>query len=312
MAWTEFSREIKRELDAITADRVVIAAVRTVAHGDEATKIALRLQFVEGELAALAPCPPPRELGRYALRNLDGWQERRTDLPKEDRDISHWAPSWHGNDSHLVTRTVKAYPIVNHAARLLTVSTRVIEQLNGAAIVRARVDQPLDRASPSFAENLRFNLRLLREFCGDAQVYSADMTDAEYATVQHVAWELLPPGALDRVIESIGTRPAADIERIAVAEERLRALDRLKPDGFIQGRGRFSSYFGAMFGDKVVALENIEYGNALYVFETDWQRLTQLSRTELVKRRDRGVHRVQHRAGWQRVVRSLLRSARTQ
>ena len=33
-------------------------------------------------------------------------------------------------------------------------------------------------------------------------------------------------------------------------------------------------------------LENLEYGNALYVFEKDWERLSQLSRTELVRRRD--------------------------
>ena len=88
----------------------------------------------------------------------------------------------------------------------------------------------------------------------------------------------------------------------------LRVLDRLGHDGFIVGKGKFARYFGASFGERLVALENLEYGNALYVFEENWERLTQLSRTELIKRRDPSVHRVPHLPGWQSAIRKLVRS----
>ena len=59
-----------------------------------------------------------------------------------------------------------------------------------------------------------------------------------------------------------------------VARVRLGVLDRLGPDGFFVGQGKFARYFGARFGNRVVALENLEYGNALYVFEENWEQLT--------------------------------------
>ena len=96
--------------------------------------------------------------------------------------------------------------------------------------------------------------------------------------------------------------------RMKVATERLRVLDRLDHEGFIVGTGRFARYFGARFGDRLIALENLEYGNALYVFEENWEQLTQLSRTELIRRRDPSVHRIPHLPGWHSALRKLARS----
>lgn len=308
MAARGHSKLIERELERIRSDRIIVAAVVTVTNLDAASLQALGLRQKGDTLVVAEPSPPTRDLGLYARRNLDGWQERRTELPKEDREISHWAPSWHGSGTHLVSRTIKAYPVETHPAQLLTVSATILQDLAGGALVRVRVDQPLDRTSPEFSESLRFNLSLLREVCGRAQVFDADMTDDEYARIQRVDWELLPPGSLERMIDRVKVKSAADPVRAKVAEERLRALDRLKPDGFIHGTGKFSSYFGAKFGEQFVALENLEYGNALFLFETEWERLSQLSRTELVKRRHGGVHRVPHIPGWQSIVRKLIRS----
>ena len=50
-----------------------------------------------------------------------------------------------------------------------------------------------------------------------------------------------------------------------------RSLDRLGHDGFINGREKFPPYFGARFEEKLLALENLDYGNALYVFEENWK-----------------------------------------
>lgn len=109
------------------------------------------------------------------------------------------------------------------------------------------------------------------------------------------------------MLDRLAGRRTANAERLKVAAERLRVLDGLAHDGFIVGTGRFARYFGARSGDRLVALENLEYGNALYVFEEDWESLTQLSRTELIKRRDPSVHRLPHVPGWQSAVRRLVR-----
>lgn len=301
-------KAVTRALARLSSQQVVVATVMTVACEDCARLAALDLNVDAGAILDREPVPPARERGRYAKRNLDGWTIKRDDLPMEPRDVSHWAPNWHGSGTHLVSRQIMAYPVEYHPSKLLTVSAVVLEQLSGAAVIRVRVDQPLDRSAPDFADDLLFNLSLLREYCGDAHLFNADMTDAEFALIQRVDWELLPPGSIDRIVERLATSSKAYPHRVAVATERLRTLDRLKPDAFISGKGKFSSYFGARFGDTLVALENLEYGNALYLFEADWERLSQMSRTELIKNRDQNVRRVPHIAGWQSMIRKLLRS----
>ena len=304
----KLSKAVQRELDRVPGSRVVVAAVFTVTANAAGEYADLGLRLEGGRIKTAPPAPPPPSYGVYARRNLDGWEEKRTDLPKETREVSNWAPSWNSGSYHLVSRGIEAYPLEHHAARLLTVSATVLEDLVDGALVRFRVDQPLEREADGFAADLRFNLRLLSEAVGEAHVYDADLSDEEFAGIQHVDWEMLPAGSADRVLAHLASRKIADAERLEVAADRLRVLDRLGHDGFIVGKGKFARYFGARFGKRLVALENLEYGNALYVFEEDWEHLTQLSRTELIKRRDPSVHRVPHHPGWQSAIRKLVRS----
>nr|WP_295374282.1 hypothetical protein [uncultured Sphingosinicella sp.] len=302
------SRATQSALAQVSGSSVVVAAVKTFTLQDAETLGHLGLSIERGRITTVDPAPPSRAGGAFAERNLDGWQLKRKDLPKELREISHSAPSWNGSGSHLVHRTVEAYPLEYHPAKLLTISATILEHLRDAAIVRFRVDEPLRRDAANFAEDLTFNLKLLSEAVGEAQVFDADLNDDAYAKIQHVDWELLPPGSADRVLERLSNKKGVSGERLAVAAHRLRVLDGLNHDGFILGSGRFARYFGARFGSKLVALENLEYGNALYVFEEDWEQLTQCSRTELIKRRDPTVHRVPHIPGWASALRKLLRS----
>lgn len=303
----QLSKAVQRDLERIDGPRIVVAAILTITVDDAAKYELAGLSFASGLISVTEPAPPPRACGIWAKRNLDGWQEKRKELPKEMRDISNWAPNWNGSGHHLVSRSVEAWPVEHHPARMLTLSATILEQLKDGAIVRFRIDQPLDRADPEFVENLQFNLRLLREVVGSAQIYNADMSDEEFADLQFVDWELIPAGSGDRVLARLATRKSATSEQIEVASQRLRVLEKLDHDGFIVGHGKFARYFGAKFGEKLLVLENLDYGNALYVFEENWEKLTQLNRTELIRRRDPGVHRLPHLPGWQSAIRKLLR-----
>lgn len=304
----KLSRAVQLELQQISGDCVVVAAVLTISMRAATVYADLGLHRDDGRIRTGPPAPPPRSRGLYARRNLDGWTDKRTDLPKEKRTISSWAPDWNNSGYHLITREVDAYPLEYHPAKLLTISATVLEELMEGAFVRFRVDQPLARSAEGFAADLKFNLCLLREAIGGAHVFDADLADEEYAKIQHVDWELLPRGSADRVLQGLASHKSVTPARLQVAAERLTTLDRLEHDGFIVGNGRFARYFGARFGERLVALENLEYGNALYVFDENWEQLTQLSRTELIRRRDQSVHRVPHVPGWQSAVRKLLRS----
>ena len=303
----KLSKAVQREVERVSGDRVVVAAVLTVTTDDIDKYSGVGLRLTDDRITTCDPAPPPPSCGQYARRNLDGWKETRRDLPKEKREISTWAPSWNSGSYHLVSREIDAYPVNHHPAKLLTISAAVLEHLVDGALVRFRIDEALDKRSAEFPTDLQFKLRLLNEAVGDAHVHDADLSDEQFARIQHVDWELLPPGSAERVLDRLASRKETDAERLKVAAERLRLLDRLDHDGFIVGTGRFARYFGARFGNRLIALENLEYGNALYVFEENWERLTQLSRTELIRRRDPSVHRIPHLPGWQSALRKLVR-----
>ena len=304
---SKLSKGLKKQLAAINGPTLVVATVLTVTDADIASFADFNLSAVNGQITAGEPVLLPRTRGLFAARNLDGWAEKRKDLSKEMREVSNWAPDWNGNGHHLVSRIIEAWPLQYHRARLNTISTTVLEQLRDGALVRFRVDQPLSRDSDAFAIDLKFNMRFLKETVGAANVYDADLSDEEYAKIQMVDWELLQPGSADRVLAQLATRCRVSAERMRVAGERLRTLDRLGHDGFIVGTGRFSNYFGVKFGQRFVALEHLEYGNALYVFEENWEGLSKLSRSELIRQRDPQVHRIPHVPGWQSAIRKLLR-----
>ena len=304
----KLSKAVQREIERAGSDRIVVAAVLTFITDDIDKYSEVGLRLADGRIATCDPAPPPPSCGHYARRNLDGWKEKRKDLPKEKREVSTWAPSWNSGSYHLVSRGIEAYPVDHHPAKLLTISVVVLENLQDGALVRFRVDEPLEKRSASFSADLQFNLRLLHEAVGDAHVWDADLSDEQFAQIQHVDWELLPNGSADRVLGRLAAQKEIDAERLKVATERLRVLDRLDHDGYIVGRGTFARYFGAKFGNRLVALENLEYGNALYVFEECWEQLTQLSRTELIRRRDSSVHRIPHLPGWPSALRKIVRS----
>lgn len=304
---SRLSSGLQKQLAAINGPAVIVASVLTVTDADLASFADFNLSVVNGQIISGEPVLLPRTRGLFAARNIDGWVEKRKDLAKELREVSNWAPDWNGSGYHLVSRTIEAWPLQYHGARLNTISATVLEQLRDGALVRFRVDQPLSRESDSFATDLKFNIRLLKESVGAANVFDADLSNEEFAKIQLVDWEMLPAGSEDRVLAQLATRRGVSAERMRVAGERLRTIERLGHDGFIVGTGRFSNYFGAKFGQRLVALENLEYGNALYVFEENWEELSKLSRSELVRRRDPQVHRIPHVSGWQSVIRKLLR-----
>jgi hypothetical protein len=76
----------------------------------------------------------------------------------------------------------------------------------------------------------------------------------------------------------------------------------------LAGSSGFLRYFGAQFRGDLVVFENIVYGNALYVMYGQWKDLSKRSRIDLLKGPRDGFDRIEHRKGWEKQLRALLRS----
>ncbi len=72
------------------------------------------------------------------------------------------------------------------------------------------------------------------------------------------------------------------------------------------GRSGFSRYLGYLLRDDLVLLENIDYGNALYMMFDDWKTLSKRSRLDLLSDPTAHYERVLHKVGWEKLLNRLL------
>lgn len=108
-------------------------------------------------------------------------------------------------------------------------------------------------------------------------------------------WDFLPPGPdlaysvpwLRKLLGSVDPKATYDFTRI-------RAIQHLNPRAVRRGRvGRISGYLAFIFGGGKVALESPKIGNALYLFHSEWQILSQRPKSELRERMASGDLRME-------------------
>ena len=115
----------------------------------------------------------------------------------------------------------------------------------GSYLVKFGIDQVISRRTPNFEQELLYNLNLLQENVGAADIFKSTTTIAEYAATVRVDWQLLPPGSVDEVFAAMtaGKNPITP-EQAAVMKQRLQVMVRLKPEAFVTGTDSFLRYFG--------------------------------------------------------------------
>ena len=258
---------------------------------------------------------PPANSGKYSLRNVEGWEEVRRDLPIETHshpvESPNWGDSYHG--THTVWLPHKAYPKDFHPPRELEIILQCpnIAATNTTFVIAAKVDEVLSQSAPDFDDRLLENLNLLQENLGGGGAEPADVSIDEYIRTLRVTWDILPPGSREEAIQRLfrGRQPTRD-ER-DTATSRYDFFQSLNPRQLIVGSSAFRRYFGALLEDNLVVFENIQYGNAVYIMYQNWQELSQRSRLELLSGRV-GDHfdRIIHKDGWQGQVRLYVEARR--
>lgn len=122
---------------------------------------------------------------------------------------------------------------------------------------------------------------------------------------------MLPIGTREEMVRAVvtklgrGGRPVPDTVR-----ERIEAFHALGPTDIITGSSGFSRYIGAKIQDDLVVLENPIHGNAVYILGSDWERVSQRTRIDLLRDETAHYDRVVHRDGWQRRMTDIVDSRR--
>lgn len=299
-----------QKVSTFRKDDVVIACVRKVSPDDLATYAHLGLAADGARLTVPAAQIPPKNRGKYSTIKVEGLEIKRKDLPKIKKTFVMQAPNWNGSGTHSVYQDRLVYQVDFIRPKELEIVVTLLEQnVDGIWIVRFMIDQVLSRTSPDFEDETLYNLNLLHENVGAIDIYESDTPLADYIRTVQLDWEILPVGSVEDILPRIfgAKRKLTEDEKRSV-EERLRVMARFSPIAYLAGTSGFLRYFGAKFREDVVAFENLSYGNALYVMYERWEQLSKRTRIDLLKSPAEGFTRIEHRKGWDKQFRELLRS----
>ena len=303
---------ITRKIETIQSPYLLIAT--TLVIKEEQIKSGefehLGIKFIDGKLDFQKSLLPNDLNGRYAKRNMDGFDIVHRDLPKIPKTYSWEVPNFGDPDKgyHAINITRWVYPRTHVAPREWSIQVELLktERLDNDISLftfKISVDTILCKTEAGFWEDLFFALNLLQENTFSCDVYDAETTDDVFLKTRTVGWEIFPTGSLNRAVQylssQLGSRTNEVQKRI---EERSRFLESLNPIEFIVGSGMNKRYFGAKFNENLIVFENIEYGNAIYILFDNWEEISQMSRIDILQRKEKDFIRLCHRKNWKRIL----------
>ena len=302
--------DVLTRIHRFALDDVVAACAKRIQLKDIHKFEHLGIRLEDGRLVLPAPFIPPQSAGRYSTFNVEGKDIKRTDLPKISKIFSFYAPNWgdSSNGEHLVSHVRQVYQRDFIPPKLVELSVALLAKHEHSVDLKFAVDQVINRRAADFENDLLYNLNILQENIGAADVFESAASLEDYAATIHVDWELLPVGKISArdLAAQILQRAGSNSPPSGVIAERLETFEELEPTHFISGSSGFARYFGAKFDDDFVVFENVRYGNAMYVMFENWEELSKRSRIDLLKGQREGFERIEHRDGWDAKLRAML------
>lgn len=248
----------------------------------------------------------PAEIGPISSFNSQGREEPDKSQPKETRVIGQRIWRWtefHGRSRVEQERTVditrECYP------RIFTPPPGVEMQVLDVAGKLRLVSSVGKNASD---EDLKHAINLYLELFGECHV-TDDPSGVPIVTPKRVNWRLLPQGstpwarAKGAVTARITDR-SDDAQRIII--DRQEFVCSLNPDDVYVGQGGFADYLAYVFpSKKLVVLESLTAGNAIYIFDRNWKAFSHLTKREILAN---NLHklRIIHATGWKSDLRRAL------
>jgi hypothetical protein len=271
-------------------------------HEDALQRAGLRWPLNEGDSVL------PSVVGPRTRFNAEGGELVHKDLPKEQVWHLVWTRwlEWHGRDVReewgTKPRDYQRYPrtLIPPPERHLRVAS-----LGDAPII---VTQP-SRFGVDDPAALLHDVNMLLELFGECEFLTGDLEPLLGPPRRGLNWDLLPRGRRPWPQLERDVRPT--IDRLPpgkrdVAEYRLRLMNSFGPDFVALGRAGFSGYVVFGFDERGrFVLESLYTGNATYIFGDDWERLSALTKAQIIQG-ELADARIVHSAGFERRLREAV------
>lgn len=308
--FNKFPKEAKEKIAALEERYLKVVCVKNIPKTDIAKEefdhIGIKLE--DDDLIYKEIIVPDIKNGRYSKYNKSGRTIPRDDLPRVVKNYTFERPNFgdYTKGTHDISYSRKVKQKEIWLPKAIPIKITLLEQKNDIYTFKFEIDDIIDKNASEYEDDVMFHINLLQENCGCYDIHAADITDAELTRTLYVDWELLPPGSneIERFIES----KRGDVSETEYDEiiGRYKFIESLEPLELIKGTNKFSKYFGVKFSEEIVVLENINYGNAIYIFYEDWEKLTKLTRTELLNMKTDKFTRIVHTRDWKKRLKGSI------
>jgi len=252
----------------------------------------------------------PKPVGRASLYNAEGKYIIHKDRPMETayRTVEWSWTEWHGRYNQ-VEKTdfrdvpYKRYPRTHVAAPSLELTLSTNTQ--GEKVVLT----PLISDWRNREKALLHAVNLMLDIFGECTFFDEKREQIIKAPVRQLNWKILPQGRhpFSEVREQLKNELARVKEgNRSFVDHRLERINSFEPEFTAVGQGGFSGYVIFGFPEKnIYVLESILYGNATYVLGDDWEKISRLSKAEIL---NDNLHkeRIIHLRKWFEEIRKLL------
>jgi hypothetical protein len=267
-------------------------------------KLGFTSEMEPGETVLPAPVGPISNFNAVGKSRVHRDQPMETAYRMADW---HWQ-EWHGRYDRVERSKIVDIPYKRFPRTFIeppSIELQISATTQGERVVTS---PPIDYVAEQ--ESLLVHvINLFLEVFRECSVFTQELGEIIIAPVKNLNWRVLPPGRWpwEKLREEIG--PLVQRARVgnrAMIEYRLETINRYEPDFVAVGQAGFQGYVGFGFTEKdLYVFESIYTGNATYVFDERWERLSRMTKAEIL---DQGLQtaRIIHRSKWASRIHSLL------
>lgn len=244
----------------------------------------------------------PHPIGKVSDFNANGKIITRKDKKKVYQYRDGVITDWHGYEHNTQIRYL-GYPKETVVAPKIPL---IVKENHGQRLL----------TSPTFTndtkdfEKIKHTINLFLEIFGECEILFENFIPI-FSAVRKVNWKILPKG--ERIWDDINTHIESTISSSNMSEEkrkeitsRFKKLSDSKYDFVAFGEEGFSGYFIFVFEKgNISVLENINLGNATYIFGDDWEELSKMSKSEIIQG-NKQKHRIVHTKSWESQIDNIL------
>jgi hypothetical protein len=286
-----------------SGDRFLVGIKNTERFKEKLTKIGFE-QISSG--STMLPSP----IGQTTLFNAEGKYLKDKTKPKETayREVEwHWK-EWHGRGqtiekSKTVYVSYQRYPRTFIEPPSLELS--LVKNAQGENMLITPILELNDKSEKKIVHAVN----LILEIFGECQIFSENLNDLFKTPLKRLNWKVLPEGKmpwqkLNQELKSV-LELAGKGKKIVIAN-RIETVNKYSPDFVAVGTAGFTGYIILGFPKKnIFVLESAYYGNATYVFEKQWEKLSQMTKAEILNE-SLQKDRIIHQKGWGTKINDLL------